>query len=112
MAASHTNRTFETEPLAHGGSHGLKDTEPQHTPTPSPIETDASVSDELTLETDELTESLQPPSVATGAQPTAKTQANLVSSIMGLPLGLGELSLGLVLAGPVCLFALKRWLQS
>lgn len=39
-------------------------------------------------------------------------QTTLASSIMGFPFGLGELSLGLILVGPVCLSAVRRWLQS
>ncbi|PZD71016.1 hypothetical protein C1752_08458 [Acaryochloris thomasi RCC1774] len=39
-------------------------------------------------------------------------QTTLASSVMGFPFGLGELSLGLILIGPVCLSAIRRWLQS
>lgn len=42
----------------------------------------------------------------------ASDQTTLASSVMGFPFGLGELSLGLILVGPVCLSAIRRWLQS
>ncbi len=44
--------------------------------------------------------------------PVVSDQETLASSVMGLPFGLGELSLGLILVGPVCLSAVRRWLHS
>lgn len=95
------DKTTERGPLAHGGSHNRQHPKQQPSPETAPIGVSATPKPEA----------LQPSPVSTAASPV-NTQASLIPSIEGLPFGLGELSLGIVLAGPVGLFALRQWLQT
>ena len=54
----------------------------------------------------------KPSPVESSVVSVSDDQTTLANSVMGFPFGLGELSFGLILAGPVFLSAIRRWLQS
>lgn len=95
--------------FAHGGSHGDRDQRQKQKPATesTPVATPS-----ILPETNNETEASIPVG-PTESKATAVSQPfNLFSSHSGPPLQLGELSLAMILVGPICLFALKRWLQS
>ena len=95
--------------FAHGDSHGDRNKTQDQKPStePSPVAIPSILPD--TNNKTEAPTSLEP----IESPPAAVSQPfNLFSSHSGPPLQLGELSLALILMGPICLFAFRRWLQS
>ncbi len=97
--------------LAHSGSHNHQGAtrHPQSPAKTSPVaepdkgkKTQASEPETPTL----------PATIEAAPSPVAKSPVYLANSLSGLPFALGELSLALIVAGPICLSALKRWLRS
>lgn len=93
--------------LAHGGSHADREqTQTQQSPTTA----STIATPQPTLKTHGNPSKATTPSTSIEPSPVLVTnnQSDLMTSILGLPLGLGELSLALIFAVPVCLLILKR----
>lgn len=89
--------------LAHGGSHTKRDQPPpKQTPTAAPP---ASQQHKNSPQVQPVTPQAEPIQEAPNGQ-------HLMESVLGLPFGLGELSLAAILIVPLSLMALKRILQS
>ena len=88
--------------LAHGGSHTKRDQPPKQTPIVAPP---ASQQHKNSPQVQSVTPPTEPIQGATNGQ-------HLMESVLGLPFGLGELSLAAILVVPLSLMALKRILQS
>lgn len=107
-----TNAKPNTEVLllAHNGVSHNRSSKSQKTDT-SPSHVSEAVPESQNTDPARITQPLSTP-VQTSTASVVSDPKTLASSVMGLPFGLGELSLGLILAGPVCLSAIRRWLQS
>lgn len=86
--------------LAHGGSHTKREP-PKQTPIAAPTSKPHKNSPQV----QPVTSPLEPIQEAPNGQ-------HLMESMLGLPFGLGELSLAAILIIPLSLMALKRILQS
>ncbi len=95
--------------FAHGGSHGDRDQRQKQKPSTEPT---PATTPSILPETNNETEASIPVEPTESSAKAVSQPFNLFSSHSGPPLQLGELSLALILVGPICLFALKRWLQS
>lgn len=93
--------------LAHGGSHTVRDQQ-QPKQTKAPIINQ----EKPTSKTYEQKPKVSPPTVKTDPAPVMMQPEQMMESVLGLPFGLGELSLAAILVVPLSLMALKRILQS
>ena len=93
--------------LAHGGSHTERDQQ-QPKQTKEPITNQGN----STSKTYEQKPKVSPPTAKTDPLPVMMQPKHLMDSVLGLPFGLGELSLVAILVVPLSLMALKRILQS
>lgn len=94
--------------LAHGGSHTQRDQPPPtQTPTVTPSQpTSQSPQNGYPVRHNQP---VIPPAESIQREPNSQ---HLMESVLGLPFGLGELSLAAILVVPLTLIALKRILQS
>lgn len=103
------NEQIKTGPqlLAHGGSH----TDREQTQTQqSPTKASTVATPQPTPKThDNPSKATTPPNLIEPSPAlVTNNQSDLMTSILGLPLGLGELALTMIFAVPVCLLMLKR----
>ncbi|MGR3277520.1 hypothetical protein ACSYAD_20690 [Acaryochloris marina NIES-2412] len=103
------NEQINTAPqwLAHGGSHADREqTQTQQSPTTA--STVATPQPTLKTHGNPSEDTTPPTSMKSSPALVTNHQSDLITSILGLPIGLGEIALALIVAVPVCLLMLKR----
>lgn len=103
------NEQINTAPpwLAHGSNHANREqTQTQR----SPIKASTVATPQPTPKTHNNPSKAITPSTSIESSSALATnnQSDLMTSMLGLPLGLGELALTMIFAVPVCLLMLKR----